>query len=105
MRKALYLAALSAIRRRESKGRFYQRLRRRGKPGKVALVAVMRLLMQLHAVAAGQSWLEDYGHPTSSFRRRPESRGGIGGRHQFSYLSVPAATGAGDSYGTLPRLD
>ena len=43
--------------------------------------------------------------PTSSFRRRPESRGGIGGRHQFSYLSVPAATGAGDSYGTLPRLD
>ena len=43
--------------------------------------------------------------PTSSFRRRPESRGGIGGRHQFSYLGVPAATGAGDSYGTLPSLD
>ena len=63
MRKALYLAALSAIRRRESKlGRFYQRLRRRGKPGKVALVAVMRkLLMQLHAVAQrGSPWLEDY---------------------------------------------
>ena len=63
VRKALYLAALSAIRRRESKlGRFYQRLRRRGKPGKVALVAVMRkLLMQLHAVAQrGSPWLEDY---------------------------------------------
>ena len=63
VRKALYLAALSAIRRRESKlGRFYQRLRRRGKPGKVALVAVMRkLLMQLHAVALrGSPWLEDY---------------------------------------------
>ncbi len=40
----------------------YQRLRRRGKPGKVALVAVMRkLLMQLHAVAQrGSPWLEDY---------------------------------------------
>ena len=63
VRRALYLAALSAIRRRESKlGRFYQRLRRRGKPGKVALVAVMRkLLMQLHAVAQrGSPWVEDY---------------------------------------------
>ena len=41
VRKALYLAALSAIRRRESKlGRFSQRLQGyRGKPGKVALVA------------------------------------------------------------------
>lgn len=67
VRKALYLAALSAIRRRESKlGRFYQRLRRRGKPGKVALVAVMRkLLMQLHAVARrGSPWLEDYSPAT-----------------------------------------
>ena len=67
VRKALYLAALSAIGRRESKlGRFYQRLRRRGKPGKVALVAVMRkLLMQLHAVARrGSPWLEDYSPAT-----------------------------------------
>ena len=33
-------------------GRCYQRLRQRGKPGKVALVAVMRkLLLRLHAIA------------------------------------------------------
>ena len=43
--------------------------------------------------------------PTSSFRRRPESRGGMGGRRHFSYLGVPAAAGMGDSYGTLPSLD
>ena len=84
MRKALP-GRLSAIRRRESKlGRFYQRLRRRGKPGKVALVAVMRkLLMQLHAVAQRGPWLEDYSpaivQPTQILRRRPESRGAVGG--------------------------
>ena len=67
MRKALYLAALSAIRKRESKlGMFYQRLRDRGKPGKVALVGVMRkLLLQLHAVARrGTPWVEDYAQTT-----------------------------------------
>ena len=52
VRRALYMAALSAIRfNHELKG-FYRRLRRRGKLGKVALVAVMRkLLLQLHAIA------------------------------------------------------
>ena len=59
VRRALYMAALSAIRfNHELKG-FYRRLRRRGKLGKVALVAVMRkLLLQLHAIARrGTPWV------------------------------------------------
>ena len=44
-------------------GRFYRRLRQRGKPGKVALVAVMRkLLLQLHAIARrGTPWVAEGG--------------------------------------------
>ena len=58
VRRALYMAALSVIRTDTDLGRCYQRLRRRGKPGKVALVAVMRkLLLQLHAIARrGTPW-------------------------------------------------
>ena len=41
VRRALYMAALSVVRTDTDLGRFYQRLRQRGKPGKVALVAVM----------------------------------------------------------------
>ena len=52
MRRALYMAALSAIRFNPELKDFYRRLRRRGKLGKVALVAVMRkLLLQFHAIA------------------------------------------------------
>ena len=52
VRRVLYLAALSAIRHNEELGRFYYGLRKRGKAGKVALVAVMRkLLLMLNAVA------------------------------------------------------
>ena len=61
VRRALYLAALSAIRYKDGKlGRFHRRLRQRGKPGKVAMVAVMRkLLLQLHAVARRRTpWIE-----------------------------------------------
>lgn len=59
VRRALYMAALSAIRCNPELSGFYDRLRRRGKPGKVALVAVMRkLLLQLHAIARrGTPWL------------------------------------------------
>ena len=67
VRRALYMAAMSAVRRRDSSlGRFHQQLRSRGKPGKVALVAVMRkLLMQLHAVAQrGTPWTEEYAPST-----------------------------------------
>lgn len=52
VRRVLYLAALSAVRHNEELERFYRGLRKRGKTGKVALVAVMRkLLLMLNAVA------------------------------------------------------
>ena len=59
VRRALYMAALSAIRFNQELKGFYRRLRRRGKPGKVALVAVMRkLLLLLHAIARrGSPWV------------------------------------------------
>ena len=62
VRNALYMAALSSVRREGSLGQFYRRLRDRGKPGKVALVALMRkLLLQLNAVARrGTPWTERY---------------------------------------------
>ena len=66
VRRALYMAALSVIRTNTDLGRFYRQLRQRGKPGKVALVAVMRkLLLQLHAVARrGTPWVAE-GVPAS----------------------------------------
>lgn len=62
VRRALYLAALAAIRHDNALRRFYQGLRQRGKPGKVALVAVMRkLLLHLNAIARrGTPWQEEY---------------------------------------------
>lgn len=61
VRRALYMAALSVLRTNTDLGRWYQALRRRGKPGKVALVAVMRkLLLQLHAIARrGTPWVAE----------------------------------------------
>lgn len=47
VRKALYMAALVAARHNPVLARFYQRLRAAGKPGKVALVAVMRRLLTI----------------------------------------------------------
>jgi transposase len=44
-RKALYMAALVASRYHPSLRLFYERLRQRGKPGKVALTAIMRKLI------------------------------------------------------------
>jgi transposase len=56
VRKALYMAALVAARHNPLLARFYQRLRAAGKPGKVALVAVMRrLLTILNAMIKHQS--------------------------------------------------
>ena len=52
MRRALYLCAWSVIRHESELRRFNQSLRERGKPGNVAVLAVMReLLLQLNAVA------------------------------------------------------
>lgn len=61
IRKALYMSALSVVRYDSGLKTFYLRLRRRGKPGKVALVAVMRkLLLTLNAVAKrGTPWVEN----------------------------------------------
>ena len=63
VRKALYMAALSTIRWKGPLREFYLRLRERGKPGKVALVAVMRkLLLYLNAVAHRKTpWIENPG--------------------------------------------
>jgi len=44
LRRALYMAAISAIRSNLILRRFYQQLRQRNKPPKVALVAVIRKL-------------------------------------------------------------
>ena len=59
VRKALYLCACSVIQVEGDLRRFYQNLRQRGKPGNVALVAVMRkLLLQLNALARrGTPWV------------------------------------------------
>ncbi len=56
VRRVLYMAAISAIRYNPDLRPFYQRLRKRGKPGKVAVIAVMRkLLLVLNAVARRQT--------------------------------------------------
>jgi transposase len=47
VRSALYMAALVAARHNPILARFYERLRAAGKPGKVALVAVMRRLLTI----------------------------------------------------------
>ena len=59
VRRALYLAAMTALRRQDNaRSRFYYSLRERGKPGKVAMVAAMRkLLLPRHAIARrGTPW-------------------------------------------------
>lgn len=60
VRTALYMAALTASRRNPLITELYQRLRAKGKPFKVAMVACMRkLLTILNAVAQrGTPWLE-----------------------------------------------
>ncbi len=59
VRSALYLCAWSVIQHDTEMRNFYRRLRERGKPGNVSVVAVMRkLLVQLNAVARrGTPWL------------------------------------------------
>ena len=59
VRRALYLCAWSVIRVEGELRCFYQNLRQRGKPGNVAVVAVMRkLLLQLNAIARrGTPWV------------------------------------------------
>lgn len=61
IRKILYMAALASIRCRYSDMRvFYQHLKSKGKPGKVAVVATMRkLLLVLNSVMSRQTpWVQ-----------------------------------------------
>ena len=52
---------------------FYRRIRERGKPGKVAVIAVARkLLMQLNAVARlGTPWVKRHGSDCPSYQAGP----------------------------------
>ena len=64
VRPALYLAAMTALRRKDNaRSRFYYHLRERGKPGQVAMVAAMRkLLLHLNAIARrGTPWTPQVG--------------------------------------------
>jgi len=55
-RRVPYMAALSAIRANPTRRAYYRQLRDRGKPGKLALVAVMRkLLLILNAIIKTQT--------------------------------------------------
>lgn len=62
VRKVLYMAALTAVRYNPALKAFYERLRAKGKPAKVALIAVVRkLLTILNAmVRDGKPWQENY---------------------------------------------
>lgn len=61
IKRVLYLASLAVSRSKVGLGAYYDRLLQRGKPSKVALVAIMRkLLLQLNAVARrGTPWQPD----------------------------------------------
>ena len=59
VRRTLYMCAWATIRHDSEMRRCYDRLRQRGKPGNVSVVAVMRkILLQLNAVARrGTPWV------------------------------------------------
>lgn len=62
VREVLYMATLAAATRADGTiARFYRRLRAKGKPAKVALLACMRkLIVRLNAMLAkGQRWMEN----------------------------------------------
>ena len=58
VRSALYLCAWSVIRHDAEMRRFYDRLRERGKPGNVSVLALMRKLLTIlnGMVKSGQHW-------------------------------------------------
>lgn len=64
VRKALYMAAVSSLRHSKEMQLFYQRLKAKGKPSKVALVAIMnKLIGVIHSVMKrGTPWVQKYQH-------------------------------------------
>lgn len=62
LRQILYMAAMTSITYNPSLKQFYRRLVDEGKPGKVALVAVMRKLLSMaNSVMCRQTpWQENY---------------------------------------------
>ena len=73
VRRALYICAWVVLRIDGDLRDFYQRLRERGKPGKVAVIAVARkLLMQLNAVARrGTPWVKQHANNCPSYQPDP----------------------------------
>jgi len=62
LRSLLYIASWSAIRFNKSCKDFYERLKERGKPGKVALIAVAnKLIRQVFAIMRDHTFYVD-GH-------------------------------------------
>ena len=63
VRRALYMCAWAVIRHDSEVRRLYDRLRQRGKPGNVAVAAVLRkIVLQLNAVACrGTPWVPHAG--------------------------------------------
>ena len=70
VRRSLYICAWAVLRMDGDLRDFYRRLRERGKPGKVAVIAVARkLLMQLNAVARrGTPWVKRQGSSCPSYQ-------------------------------------
>lgn len=70
LRRALFMTTLGAVRRNPWLGAYYDRLRAKGKPPKVALIAALRkLLMAVYSVAKHRRpfapWLATLPHPPS----------------------------------------
>ena len=73
VRRALYICAWVVLRIDGDLRDFYQRLRERGKPGKVAVIAVARkLLLQINAVARrGTPWVKQHSNKYLSSQTNP----------------------------------
>ena len=73
VRRALYICAWAVLRIGGELRDFYQRLRGRGKSGKVAVIGVAhKMLMQLNAVARrGTLWVKQYANNCQSYQADP----------------------------------